>query len=234
MMPHARGIRLTLLLSVAACGGASQLTPIGLVPAGITVDLLERNYVVAGDNAQEMGRSMRSNGPVSGGRRFSAVNSWRLSYQYRFGRSRANRCELSDVRITLNVRVTMPEWERPTTAPAELVTDWEDYERALRLHEEGHRDWAIRGARELLSRLRSFKTETCVFMEREVRSLADGIIERFSRQNRDYDEETGHGRTQGAVWPVGGGASTAPDRESVPSPTAPRRLAPGVARPPRR
>ena len=220
-------------MGVAACG-ASQLTPIGLVPAGITVDLLERNYLVSGDNAQEMGRSMRSNGPVSGGRRFSAVNNWRLSYRYQFGRSRANRCEITDVQITLTVRVTMPEWERPATAPAELVAAWEDYERALRLHEEGHRDWAIRGARELLSRLRSFKTETCAFMERDARGLADGIIERFSRQNREYDEETDHGRTQGAVWAAGAGSPTAPDPEAELSPSASRGLPPGLARPPRR
>lgn len=194
-----------LALVVAAACASRQLTPLGPVPQGVTVDLQDQTYPVGGSSVDEIRRQMAALGPGDSWYRYS----WRVQWTYRpatveqpsLTGSSATVCGTRDVALTLIFTRILPRWESPESAPPELVEQWETFMQAVRLHGEGHRDIAVAATREIVTRLRDLETTNCAFMEREARRLVDDILERHTEMNREYERTTEGGRTQGVAWP---------------------------------
>ena len=69
-------------------------------------------------------------------------------------------------------------------------------------HEEGHRDLAVKAARELTSAVADLPpVSTCAQLDREVNALGQEQMKRLLKEQRDYDTATNHGATQGALFP---------------------------------
>lgn len=201
------------VLAAQACGSGSQLTPLGPVPTGTTVRLQEAHYTVRGATAGDLLTGMRTGGP---GEAWYAFR-WELLYGYQADAregvgSQAHyafqRCGVRNVTVTLTFVRTLPQWEPPANAPASLIQEWAEFQDAIRIHGEGHRDVALDAVREIYSRLRTFATEDCSILRQDVKRLVEGIVERHKGRDREYEEETERGRAQGVFWPRG--APTSP------------------------
>jgi predicted secreted Zn-dependent protease len=158
-------------------------------PAEVKIDY----YDVQGANYNAVLGSMMS------GRPFAGRTNWNLSYQYQ-SRMQADACTVESVTIKLELSMTMPRWSPPSGAPAELVGRWERFNSALRVHEDGH----VSGARNLESAARrallALSAANCGALDAAMRARFDQILEQGRAYDRDYDAQTGHGKTQGATF----------------------------------
>ena len=92
----------------------------------------------------------------------------------------------------------MPRWRRPHRDDPR----WDRYLAALRHHELGHLDRAVRASGILLDRLRAETPHpTCDGLGESMHATADAILEELRMRQRRYDRNTRHGETQGVKWP---------------------------------
>lgn len=92
----------------------------------------------------------------------------------------------NDCQVSLEILYTMPKHERPNAMSAHTRARWDKMIVALAAHEQRHGAHGISAARELVQ-------VNC--------RNGDAIIAKWSEQDRLYDQRTGHGRTEGAVFP---------------------------------
>lgn len=189
-------------LLLAACTSSGIAVPDSLppLPPSVAVDALDETYAVTGTTMATVTRSLRENGPVVDGRRVFGRHRWNVSWRYRSVPT-ATHCTLTDVRVSLMSRILLPEWSDRDAADPELVRAWGEFLEGLRTHELGHRALAYRAAAEIERELRRHTAPGCEFIGRNANDRGDFIVSRYRAAQDRYDEETGRGRTQGAVWP---------------------------------
>ena len=145
--------------------------------------------------------SMAQAAPQTDDETFFGLTTTALSFRYR-REQQAGRCTLTDVRVDLAVSVELPRWTRPPGAPYDLARDWARFESALRRHEDVHRVLAEDGAEATRVALDRLAAPTCAEADLSARAIADRINIETEATHRRYDDETGHGATQGASWPL--------------------------------
>lgn len=128
---------------------------------------------------------------------FHGRADWRLSYRFQ-SRMGPGGCGVSSIGTDLDLQMTLPRWAPPAGVAGDLVSRWERYVAALRLHEEGHLDHG-RGAEKEFKVLASAMTAPdCGSLDRALRDRFSKLIADYQARDRDYDKRTEHGRTQGA------------------------------------
>lgn len=110
-------------------------------------------------------------------------------------------CRMTSVTTRVEVDYLLPRWLDPGRASPETRAQWERYERALKIHEDGHRDIGIGAAREIEKTLRGLTGRTCPELERDANDTAQRLLEEARERERDYDRMTNYGATQGARFP---------------------------------
>lgn len=159
-----------------------------------------QTYGVTGSRADEMLASMAAEAPQTDGEMFFGLTVTQLSFKY--VRETTNRtCTLHDVQVALDVTVSLPEWTPGPNTEYDLRRDWVRFESSLRRHEDYHRVLAERGAETIRRELGRVTAPTCAEADSEARRRAERVRIETDAAHRRYDDETGHGRTQGAVWP---------------------------------
>jgi predicted secreted Zn-dependent protease len=114
------------------------------------------------------------------------------------------------------VDVTLPEWPGDDVTP-EVAERWSTFMAALSQHEAGHVANATASARAVERVLRSATATSCAVMRAQIGREANDVIEDYKRRDREYDERTRHGATQGvAFYPLGGGQITPGTTASAP------------------
>lgn len=167
-------------------GGASATyTP----PAEVRVNY----YDVQGGDYNSVLGSMMS------GREFAGKTDWLLSYKYQ-PRMEAGACKVESVTTKLDLSMTLPRWLPPPGAAGDLVARWERFMSALRVHEEGH----VQDARDLESAakraLLALSSANCGALGAAMRARFDQLLEQGRARDRAYDQQTGHGKTQDAMF----------------------------------
>jgi predicted secreted Zn-dependent protease len=195
-----RALPLTLALSL----GAAPVPPVVVASsdASLIIRVSEAFYDIRGSTAEELHREMQRLGPEEDGRRFHGHTGWTVNWRF-VSQPSGRACRATRVEVTAEITITLPRWRTPPDAPDDLRPQWDAYLAALRVHEEGHRDLAVAAARRAHSRLSGFRTSDCRDFNRDANAEGQRILDRLRADNRRYDEKTGHGRTQGAVWPPG-------------------------------
>ena len=183
-------------------GGRPQAPPAaGALAGGAFVDETTQTYPVHGTTESEILASLRANGPSADGKTFFGLTGSESSYRLQ-PQMQAATCVADDARIELAVTITLPSWDAPADAPYELKRDWTRFETALKRHEDGHRDIAVQGAHAIREALRGVRRASCQDVQFEARQRADRIARETEEAHNRYDEQTDHGRTQGAQWPL--------------------------------
>jgi len=164
----------------------------------LTVEL----YRISGSSARELRKELDRLGPVdSDGVRHDGHTQWFITLTYQLDPD-ADGCEMLSFETKLDITMTLPKWDRSKGAPARLVNQWERYNGALRLHEDGHYDIAVAAAKEIRRRVEGQRGAVdCQALGRDIDATAETVLLEYRRQEVEYDKRTKHGQAQGAQFP---------------------------------
>lgn len=148
-------------------------------------------YSVSGQTATEIRRSINQ----SRGMDYDALTNWYISWQF-------GDCEGNGLAITLDITYRYPEWEPPAGASAALVTSWETYMDALFCHEYGHAKNGIDAANAAYDALSAIDADgDCDAQQTRAEAAFDVVLTTYQERDLQYDADTQHGATMGAVFP---------------------------------
>jgi predicted secreted Zn-dependent protease len=122
---------------------------------------------------------------------------WKLSYKYSW-RAAGGGCAVEALNTELELVMMLPRWTPPAGVSADLVSRWERYMAALRVHEEGHLDHGRAAERELKASASRMQAADCAALDAAVRQRFEGILADYRARDKDYDARTEHGKSQGA------------------------------------
>jgi predicted secreted Zn-dependent protease len=150
-------------------------------------------YDISGSTESELRAQLDALGPTGyDGYKGDATTNWFISWDWPgYGNSV---CDLSAATVSLTVEVTFPRWTPPEDAGTDLVDRWAGYTRRLAEHERGHVDFVAANYESVTD---AIKAATCETAE----AAAQEALASIRQHDTDYDAETDHGATQGAVFP---------------------------------
>jgi predicted secreted Zn-dependent protease len=199
--PRRRASALACAL-LAGCGPAAEAGSAGTVV--LRPEARYEFYDVEGVTARELAASIRRAAPPSQ-RGAIGYTTWNVTWQAEWD---GNPCRVRRADVRATIVVSMPRWNAPPNAPRRLVEEWNRFLVALSVHEAGHVAHGVQAEREVRRTLMAVSAPNCLMMASRTRQAAQWVVDEYRERNRDYDERTRRGFTQGAVWPPGAPADT--------------------------
>ena len=150
-------------------------------------------YDISGSSEAELRAELNANAPVGyDGYKGDATTNWFIRWDWPgYG---SNSCDLSKATVSYEVVVTFPRWIPPDDASPELVGKWNRFTRVLAEHEQNHVDFVVANYPSVLDAIRSATCETAD-------AAASAALEPIRQLDRDYDDATNHGETEGVRFP---------------------------------
>lgn len=158
------------------------------------------HYAIAPEKVDQIKVELRNNSPVSReNQTFHGGTEWTLVPHFRW-RKESNLCRIRDVQVQLNGTYTLPKLINEMSTSNETKIRFDAYYQALLHHEKGHQDLWLQAGQEIERLLTNFEAfYNCNEMAQEAKIRIANVIRNYQQHNRDYDKQTGHGRTQGAA-----------------------------------
>lgn len=147
-------------------------------------------YVVTGDSANQIRQSIDQNRGMA----YDAFTDWYVSWQF-------GDCAGNGLVVTVDVTYNFPEWEPSASASSELVASWESYIDALFCHEYGHAKHGLDCANDVFTALAAIDAGGCAEQQAEAEAAFSSILGECNQLDIQYDADTNHGATMGAVFP---------------------------------
>ncbi|MBF0531316.1 MAG: DUF922 domain-containing Zn-dependent protease [Deltaproteobacteria bacterium] len=166
-----------------------------VIPAETRITEQTQYYSIQGLTSNDLYTEMRQHGPDG----FSANTSWKIRDHYKT-RVDGSGCAIPPVTVSVNITYTMPEWVNKSQASPALQKRWDQYLNRLTVHENGHRDIAVKNAHLIDQKLFGLKASSCGALEDRSKRIADEIFDKTKNENAEYDRVTQHGRTQSAYF----------------------------------
>lgn len=159
-------------------------------------------YSINGSSENEIKSQLNQLGPEDQyGRRGDAYTAWYLKWNYPRLLSEG-RCTTGPVTVSLEVKYTLPKLESLLNISSDLKTKWEKFTQNLVIHEEGHKNFAVEQANELLKQLNKVGAfEDCSQLDLAANTIGERVLNTIRDHDKQYDQETDHGATQGARFP---------------------------------
>jgi predicted secreted Zn-dependent protease len=159
-------------------------------------------FTVTGATSRELAADIDAKSPVGeNGLRSDGYTRWTIDWTFVMTPGPTG-CSADQIAVNLDIRMTLPRWYPPRSADEALVGRWNHYVAALRLHEDGHRYRSESTARVVRRALLAERhASDCHTLETRLNSRANGLLADLRQRQEDYDRETAHGRTQGAIRP---------------------------------
>lgn len=191
------GKRVPALSLLLAAGAVAGLVALADEPA---VSVKTTTYKVQGKSVSDLRARMMQDGPVDAQKRHHpGFTTWRVNWIFGCGAT-GGEVRLERISVKVDVKYTLPEWEKPGDADPELAAKWQNYMLALRKHEDGHRDIGVRAGRRILETLEQLPAaESCMKAGQAANESGQKILQSFRDEELEYDRTTRHGATQGAV-----------------------------------
>jgi predicted secreted Zn-dependent protease len=169
-------------------------------------------YSVTGATLPEIRRSIDEARPWKGQPNTDAMTKWQVTWQFTLGQS-TDGCYCRTFSTTTTIAITLPRWMAPTNAPESVKGIWARYFFALAKHESTHAQNGLSAAAELQKRSRAFGTwPDCESLKAKLNGIGEQVVQDFQRRDREYDERTRHGATEGAFLPRGERSRERPSR----------------------
>jgi predicted secreted Zn-dependent protease len=128
-----------------------------------------------------------------------AITTWDVAWMYRYDEGPGT-CSIDDLALRVEITVLMPAWDPPPGTDAGLMARWTRYIDSLRRHERGHELNGLETAKEVRDDLLELGSRTsCASLERAADAVGERAIRAGNERDRDYDDRTDHGATEGAV-----------------------------------
>ncbi|WP_146171201.1 DUF922 domain-containing Zn-dependent protease [Saccharospirillum sp. MSK14-1] len=126
---------------------------------------------------------------------YHATTDWQVQWRFWWQNS-DHGCVIERVRTDVTVQIQLPELVDGTAAQQ---AEFSDYREALRVHEEGHQQFALEAGEAIDRALQQLPpASNCRALEVDANALGHHILERVREREFDYDRRTNHGETQGA------------------------------------
>ena len=183
---------------LSACATQAPIVPSG-PPGPISQHDREEFYDLRGATADDLHAQIRRWGAANGDLDMAALTRAEFKSNLKYRQEAPGNCPMNEARIDVEIVTSLPRWHPPAEASDDLRRRWQDFDRAIRLHEHGHHEFAEQEAKELSAALQALKVERCEDMNAAAQKANDRIAKKYQDLNDDYDKKTGHGKTQGAV-----------------------------------
>jgi predicted secreted Zn-dependent protease len=135
---------------------------------------------------------------------FHGLTKWYVKWNYRWFEQPDGRCKITKVTIKYTSSIQLPEL---TGANSTQQQAFNNYLTALRTHELGHYDIGKQAADVIDSGIASLpEMSSCTELETAANGLGYQTLDEYRAKEKQYDANTGHGKTQGA-W-LGGDIGT--------------------------
>jgi len=157
-------------------------------------------YEIEGLSRGEITAALRAHGPNVRGQQFFGLTEWEMSAGY-LPAEVEDGCAIDDLTVQVAIKTHLPRWPSDAVASEALSGAWKRFITALDEHEQGHRVLAEEAAETVRHRLLAISAPTCDRLDGVARREMAVVMQEYERRQLAYDAETGHGRTQGAVWP---------------------------------
>lgn len=157
----------------------------------------EQYYDLQVDSGQSLSRALNQASTIrQNGQIYHAYTRWRVQWNFWWREQRDGRCQIDLTRTRLNATITLP---RLGGGDAQQRKRFEQYLGALREHELGHYRIGQAAAAEIdAALLQTSEYPSCAELQQQANRRANAILRRHAEQERQYDQQTGHGRSQGA------------------------------------
>jgi predicted secreted Zn-dependent protease len=135
------------------------------------------------------------------GRKYDSLTSWDIKWDREYDQT-SKTCAVNSFRPIINFTFRYPKWNRTDDAPKSLTEKWDRYLKNLIAHESGHRNMVIEEVNDLSRTVAQLPpAPTCDDLDNNVRTLFRKSMNKIKDDQREYDENTNHGTTQGAAFP---------------------------------
>ena len=191
-MTHSQFLRISLL-SITLTVASSAL-------AEVLLEERFEHYEIAPSEVDQIKIELRKRSPVSRANQiFHGGTEWTLVPHFRWKKDRYL-CRIKDVHVKLNGTYTLPRLYNRVSASESTKVRFAAYYDALMDHEKGHQALWYKAGEEIERTLNNFEPHfSCDELARQAKLRIAEIIKTYQQLNRDYDKQTGHGKTQGAV-----------------------------------
>lgn len=159
-------------------------------------------YKVQGIDENSLRSSLNTNSPCKqDGKVFDAFTTWFVKWNFNWHYKDGVYC-ISSARSNVEVKFVLPEWENYSEASPKLKTKWDTYMKALKEHEDGHRNLGVEASKAVLSAIKNVPHRSSgEQIKIAANATANRVLENYRAQEREYDRRTGHGAKTGAIFP---------------------------------
>ncbi|UFS71738.1 DUF922 domain-containing Zn-dependent protease [Geomonas sp. RF6] len=156
-------------------------------------------YDINGSDPDNLLHQMREKGTKwNDGKVYAALTTWDISYHYDVAEDNG-KYSLKSIATDVDIVFHLPKRATPSgTDP--IAEMWNKYYENLKIHEFGHKDLAVKAAADINTSLASLGSfDSSKELEERAKSLVHEKLKRLRDVQVDYDDETQHGETQGAI-----------------------------------
>jgi len=156
-------------------------------------------YIIHGNSVEELNQQRRAHGePDKDGRRWGGMLNWNIKWSYPYI-LKTDGCATGPVKVIVNVTYTLPKWEKPEEVSYELAYQWETFSKAIKKHEDGHKNFAVEAGQKILNALSVIPPQpTCKDLDKKANATGKAPKDEARELNKLYDKKTNHGESQGA------------------------------------
>lgn len=162
---------------------------------GVTVS----EYSVVGDTPQKVRAELDARGPKDeAGKPRDAFTKWNISWRW----PRENgKPDFAKPIVEHRVEITVPRWEGVLRASPEVRAQWNAYLSALLSHERQHLTIIKSNVGAVSEAVTSAYRKNPSLTAEEATRAASEVIAKIRALDRQYDEATKHGQTEGVKFP---------------------------------
>ena len=159
-------------------------------------------YRLYSSSQSELRREMNKKGiHWTDGKTYDAFTTWFVKWEYEYYSS-PGYCILDQIDVSVEVEYTLPKCAMQFLQGQETRRKWLKYIKALKKHEQGHGNFGISAARDIEKALLDIGSRSrCNTLGVEANAIGYRILDNYRKIELEYDRTTGHGKTQGAVFP---------------------------------
>lgn len=164
----------------------------------VAVNIDHEFYPVKVAKASELLTELNRLSPIrEGGDIFHGVTDAHISWRFWWNEENG-KCRIDRVTTTVDIKHTLPRLESADPESG-LMSIWNKWYPALIEHEKGHAITAIQIAHEIdASILLLPEYQSCKALTRDANETGHRLLDKLRQMDREYDEKTDHGKTQGA------------------------------------
>lgn len=179
------------------CGGDDTIVNVNPAAGGTAINpstsLHVDHYEVRGTTWAVLEREIGSKGPEGW---WGNANT-QIGYELESKPAPGGGCKVASAHVKADARIHLPSWANRYEGSARLQAQWDSVYRSLDLHERGHVQISLEGAKEMERALKSIPEEpTCDAVAAEGRRRAEQVWAAVAQRQALYDSETQHGRNQ--------------------------------------